>query len=458
MNFGEIKSFLKGSSLFDAPPAQGGKPQGVANGHPQLGKLSGSAAVFMRSQTSLSFSVLNTSLSEKLQGAGFDMSPDAIAAKAKENASMFDFEAVAENVLKFVETAVMKAKGEGADDEALKEMMSKARQGVDEGFAMAREELEGMGEMNDELSDGIDKSYDLIQNGLDRFQQRLFGEGPGQVGAPGQVQGQAFVGAASEINYSLNKSSSISIQTQDGDTVTIDFAEALRYQRSEAYAAYQGQNEDGSVTSAEAYSLSESRYHAVGFSFSVEGELDEGEKEAIAELVQDVSKLADEFFNGDLDKAFEQATQLGFDESELSGFSLQMTRQESFSVAQAYQQVADMQPRPRPDNAQGRGPDAPPPRNPEADQMMRPVANYFKDLMDFLEKARERLDGGNDLQQLVSESVNKYLEFRGETEVTLSIERFAQFNQQLLNTLDTPADGAQTGSEGQGEQQQPDAS
>lgn len=417
MNFGEIKSFLKGSPLFDNVQAKGPKAHG-ANTQPNIHKLGSSAAIFQRSQSSpLGFNVLNKVVTDKLQTL------DPQGAKPAKNDSLFDFEEVAKNVLSFVEKMVMKAKGGGADDEKLTSMMEQARKGIDEGFAQARTEIGEMGEVNDETDEGIDKSYQLIQAGLSRFEDRLL--------KPEDL-GQLSVSSA-ELNYSLTKSSSLSIQTNDGDTVTIDFAQALSYQKSQQNASYSTTDENGQSTQVNYSQSSESRFQAVGFSFSVEGELDDDEKAAIGALVKDVSKLADEFFNGDLDKAFEQATQLGFDESELSGFSLQMSRVEKVSVAQAYQQVAQYE-------APRGGAAGSVENNQQAEQnikmLMKPVGSYLKDLVAFLEQANEKLNNGVDLQELVSQSVSKYLEFKGEVDVTASLERFATFNQHLLGTLD----------------------
>ncbi len=458
MNFGEIKSFLQGTSLFDANPAgQAGQTNGpqdaLANIRPNLSKLGSSASIVQQSQsTVLSFNVLNKVMSDKLAS----LDPEAAAATSKKNESLFDFEEVANNVLSFIEKAVMKAKGDGASDDRLNSILEHARKGVEEGFAQAREELGSMGQVDDEVEDGINKSYDAIQSGLERFENKLFGTVP--EAAPAQeAQISQLAASATEINYSLSKSSSISIQTNDGDTVTIDFAEALRYQASQQSASYTTENEDGSTSNVQYSQTSESRYQAVGFSFSVEGELDEDEKEAIGALVQDVSKLADEFFNGDLDKAFEQATQLGFDESELSGFSLQMTRTESISVANAYQQVSQYE-GDKPGRGHGRehgqGNGEQPQQN--MGQLVKPVANYLKDLMAFFEKAQEKLKDGNDLQELMTNSVSKYLEFKGEVNVSASMERFVQFNQQLLSTLqnetavEPPADDPEAQAQPQG--------
>lgn len=432
MNFGEIKSFLQGTSLFDANQANGSRSP-ATNLKPNLEQLTNASSIVERSQTSvLSFNVLNKVIAGKLQGLDPQAPPPPQADAAEQ--SPFDFKEIAKNVLSFVEKALQKAKSNGADDDKLASMLDKARQGIEDGFGQAREELEGMGQLNDEIEQGIGKSYDAIQDGLAKIEENLFGTG---VQGPQGMMSAGMVAGAYEVNYSMDRSSSLSITTNDGDKVTINFAEAMAYQRSEAAAIYGADDGEGNQVAGAAYQMSESRYHASGFSFSVEGELDEDEKAAIAELVQDVSELADEFFNGDLDKAFEQAQELGYDDSELSGFALNMTQVETVSVAAAYQQVAQFEPQGR--GPRGEGERQGPGRSPEQQnlgQLIKPVANYLKDLMEFVEKSRERLQEGSDLQSLVEQSVGRYLEFRGESDIPSALERFAEFNQRMLGTLD----------------------
>lgn len=431
MNISEMKSFLKGTSLFDGN--QTGKANSsVANLKPNLGKMVSSASIVERSQANvLGINVLNKVIGGKLQGLDPQAPPPAQGKPNQEN-SLFDFEEVAKNVLSFVEKALHKAKNNGADDDKLAAMMGKARQGVEDGFAQARQELQDMGQMNDELEQGIGKSYDAIQNGLAKLEQSLFGETE-PVG--GMMAG--MVAGASEVSYSLDRSSSLSITTNDGDKVTINFAEAMGYQRSESAAMYAAQDGEGNGVAGASYQMRESSYHAVGFSFSVEGELDEDEKAAIADLVKDVSKLADEFFNGDLDKAFAQASELGYDESELQGFALNMSRVETVSVAAAYQQVAQFEPDGRAGRGEGKGHGPGGPEHKQnLGQLIKPVANYLKDLMNFIEKSREQLQQGTDLQALVDQSVSRYLEYRGESDIPSALERFAEFNQRILGTLE----------------------
>jgi len=88
MNFGEIKSFLQGTSLFDVKPGNG--PQSsAANDKPGAGhgvanlQSSSMAAIFKRSEsTTLSFSVLNNVVGEKL--AALDALADEYMARGIE--------------------------------------------------------------------------------------------------------------------------------------------------------------------------------------------------------------------------------------------------------------------------------------------------------------------------------------------------------------------------------------
>jgi len=62
---------------------------------------------------------------------------------------------------------------------------------------------------------------------------------------------------------------------------------------------------------------------------SVQGQLSADELKAIGELVGKVDTLANEFFQGDLQQAFNSAAALGFDSSQIAGFALKLSQQES---------------------------------------------------------------------------------------------------------------------------------
>ncbi len=58
-----------------------------------------------------------------------------------------------------------------APDSALSNFLSTIRDAIDEGFEEAREILTSLRALTDEISNTIDETYDLVQQGLDRFEQ-----------------------------------------------------------------------------------------------------------------------------------------------------------------------------------------------------------------------------------------------------------------------------------------------
>jgi hypothetical protein len=79
-------------------------------------------------------------------------------------------------------------------------------------------------------------------------------------------------------------------------------------------------------------------------SFEVEGSLDEGELEAIGELLDGVNALADEFFDGDVMVAFDQARKLGFDDTEIAGYSLNMMERETTVAMSRFEEAYGARP------------------------------------------------------------------------------------------------------------------
>ncbi|MCG8613854.1 MAG: DUF5610 domain-containing protein [Pseudomonadales bacterium] len=253
---------------------------------------------------------------------------------------------VANNVLKFVEQRLSSEAESGASQERLSNLLSQAREGIEKGFAEARDQLESMGLMNEELGAEIDDSYNRIADGLNELEGRFTGslgttdtenlpvppteekneqsvksEGESEVSRVGNTTRYA---AGYEKFVGFNESLSLDVKTQDGDTVRVYFNEmGASFKSGGIYA-----NGEGQASFQQSALMSASQYQ-----FSVEGELDEGELEALNALFSDVDELAGMFFGGDLEQAFNAALELGFDGEELAGFSLNLTQTQVSSVA-----------------------------------------------------------------------------------------------------------------------------
>ena len=227
------------------------------------------------------------------------------------------------------------------------------------------------------------------------------------------------------VNSSNSESASLTIRTRDGDEVQLSFESLRAYQyasqQTVAYTTEQGQGGEGNgyqnvvATDSTSYSY----FDRQGISFSLKGELDEGELTAIADLVESVNDLADTFFGGDLDKAFEKALELGFDDQELTGYALQLNRTQQTEVVKTYGAIQHY----RDGSESGSHGD-------EA----KPVAQYLNKMLNVFDSARQQLASGEDFNTLINGLINEMKDVQVPDLVT-AINRFHSFNQRLLDAM-----------------------
>ncbi|WP_218355151.1 DUF5610 domain-containing protein [Alteromonas lipotrueiana] len=358
-------------------------------------------------QNRVSYKVVSQSMSENLVIDGQRPGkPDPLPEKT----SGFDFEKVAKNVMGFVGGVIRGAASAGAPDDKLQTLFGQARDGVARGISQARQDLGDW--LNDDISQGIDKSESLIGEQMGALEQEILNVNPL---AGGQV---------SELAYSQQqqRNSSLVIRTREGDEVNIRFTdlqrasvEQLEYRqnvRSDAGEAASTMLENSNVGA-----YSEIQWQsASSFRFSVEGDLNEQELKSITDLVNNTSDLAKLFFDGDIDKAFEQAQGLNFDKESLSGFTLQLTQVQSSYMAKAYGSVQEL--------AQ---PVAGEPRN-------KAIAEYVQKMLNNQEDAKATLAEQEDFSSLVQEIIKQMPEVQV-PDLISAINRFNQFNRNITNAL-----------------------
>ncbi|HEY5718014.1 MAG TPA: hypothetical protein VIS52_05920 [Motiliproteus sp.] len=149
---------------------------------------------------------------------------------------------------------------------------------------------------------------------------------------------------AASVSYSQQREFELELMTRDGDKVRLRVFAAQDGSLSVAQSQVQtdGYSEERYAQRAEQSSRS-------SLQFSVEGELDQDELAAINDLLGQVNKVADEFFNGDPLRSFEGLQELGFDTAEIAGFSLEMEQRAEVEVRyseaslQQYRDVAGEQ-------------------------------------------------------------------------------------------------------------------
>ncbi|GAC04186.1 DUF5610 domain-containing protein [Paraglaciecola chathamensis] len=465
MNINEIKAFMheKPAHLGEASSVQNKlRDAGLEQAQAMLGdkaSLSDKGA----SKTVFAAQVLMNSMSHSVS-LGLNK-PEFRAAQQteqkEESKGLFDFEEVARNVLNFVGGAVKNAKNNGADEEALNSLLEQARAGVLKGIGMAEKDLAGI--MNDDIKTGIRRSQELIDTGLQKLRESIFGETQEASAAIATK-----VALESQVNYERRDSGELRIRTLDGDEVMIRFEDLESFEFNqkllkevEEEQIFQrpveptkpdvvnttenniqndvnkepvarefnaagdtvvaeennatNTHEASRVTSTERYE----HFNSNALSFTVQGELDEDELNAIGTLVADASDLADEFFNGDIESAFNQALKLGYDEKELTGFALQLTRQEQTQSIQAYESVSHFSE----DDPRG-----------DPNKTVKPVAHYLDKMLDVFEQSRQKLESGEQYDDLINGLINQMGEVHT-PDLISAIQRFHSFNQKLLNGL-----------------------
>ena len=231
----------------------------------------------------------------------------------------FSAKKVAENVLGFVQNHIDRLRVNGASEEELETALADARKGVELGMQQATEVINGMGLMTEELDKGIAEVGTLMTEGLDKLAEQISGTSPSAIT---DIKNRYH-------NVSKAESSSrfdLQITTQEGDKVSIQIDRSSRMME-----VTNGKN---SEEGASVQQMSQFKSHS-SFSFEVQGNLSAEETAAIEELLGKVNTLADEFFNGDLMSAFEQAGELGFDDESIANFALNLQQEQRIEVTES---------------------------------------------------------------------------------------------------------------------------
>ena len=301
-------------------------------------------------------------------------------------------EVTATNILRHVYQSVEGLRAEGASEERIAERLEAAREGIAKGYGEARAILEDLGRLDESLAADIDKGEALIAEGLKQIEagekpDLLTPKVPERDDAPQSATPTGFTLAGTRSSQSL----SLEVVTRDGDKVTVNFR----------------QKEGGISLTTPGMSLTASAFSS-RFDMQIDGNLDEGELNALQTLFDDVGKLSETFYGGDLGAALEEAMQLGFDGNELASMSLELRQRSFSSVSRAYGES---------------GPSLPTQRL-ESQQNM--ITDYVKSYTEALDRAKSLAEPRDTLQ--------KMLEALAPDESRLDALR--QFNDGLSKLLD----------------------
>ncbi|MBB6521581.1 DUF5610 domain-containing protein [Pseudoteredinibacter isoporae] len=287
-------------------------------------------------------------------------------------------QAVADSILGFIANRLEQDKQNGASPEQLQSRLEAGLKGFERGFGEASSMLEDLDLLSNKVEADIGETYQRVHDGISQLAEDYDLQSPladeadeakditpitnseapvkkseapsHEVGvsaarqeqiasivsqsqplqAPERLQTPAAEYQSYELDYSRGRSFQFEVQTQDGDTISIDAASLIRYQESQHYL-----NNGGDEFASASFKSSED-YAAL---INIEGDIDEGEWQAFTELFDQVLDLAENFYEGDVAQAFDQALNLGYNGEEIAQFSLNLQQTTSVKQAAVYQAI-----------------------------------------------------------------------------------------------------------------------
>ena len=236
------------------------------------------------------------------------------------------------NILSFIGRQLALDVADGASQEELASRIEAGLSGFLQGFGSAKDEIESLSMMNDQLGAEIQQTYDKVLAGIESLKETYitgYQAPESNVSLVDQpVRSQGVSSDLTRVSAAQQNQFEFSVTTADGDVVTLN-ASSLQALLSENISSIDGSN---SISSSIRSSYSESNLF-----FSVEGELDADEMKAVNELLLQVNDLAETFFSGDFQAAFDEAMKLGYNAKELVSFSLNLTQTSVQRATSAYQ-------------------------------------------------------------------------------------------------------------------------
>ncbi|MEO1035888.1 MAG: hypothetical protein AAFX44_10045 [Pseudomonadota bacterium] len=190
------------------------------------------------------------------------------------------------------------------------ERLVSLRASINESASAIREQLINRGDVA-----GVNDALGRIDRGLDALDSQY-------------ANVRESSASVLSVNSRVTERSTISIRTQEGDIVRLDLKNRELFSATGAEASVDGNT--ASVTEFEFGSRTRLR-------FTVEGDLNDDELAAIGLVVEQASRIADEFFGGDIAAAAASAGGLDIDNEQLERVNLRFLYRESTSVRFASQ-------------------------------------------------------------------------------------------------------------------------
>lgn len=236
-------------------------------------------------------------------------------------------EAVADRIVGFIANALAREKAAGASAERLQSLYKQALKGVEQGLREGRDIIMAHGLFSGDTRDTFYQTVNRIADGLQQLGESLFGFKDTATTA-GAVEAHR-----TQVQVERSRSFEMEVVTREGDRVKIQVSSGQSL-ASEQVKVNTGQQQVSAL---------DARLSAFDqLSFTVEGDLNESELAALNDLFSQVNRVAETFYGGDVEAAFNQAMQVGMNPEQLASFAVSMNQSEIVAVRDTYAAVQNM--------------------------------------------------------------------------------------------------------------------
>lgn len=256
-------------------------------------------------------------------------------ANSRVAANDFSPQAVADRIVGFVANHLAREKAAGASEERLQSLYQQALKGVEKGLREGRDIIMAHGLFSGDTKDTFYQTVNRIADGLQQLGESMFNM---NLDKAQNTASTAVEARRTQVQVERSRSFEMEVVTQEGDRVKIQVNSGQSF--ASDHATFSNRNGNGVSQRAEALDARFSSYD--NLSFSVEGDLNEQEMAALNDLFGQVNRVADTFYGGDVEAAFNQAMDVGMNPEQLASFAVNMNQAETVAVRDVYVSVQNM--------------------------------------------------------------------------------------------------------------------
>ncbi|HEY6528849.1 MAG TPA: DUF5610 domain-containing protein [Cellvibrionaceae bacterium] len=244
----------------------------------------------------------------------------------------------AATIVNFIQQQLLRDQADGDSKEQLAQRLEAGYKGFLQGFNDAYSLLGGAAGLPAEVNEALAQTKQQVGEAVAKLARDMGIQAP-EIEVKTQTQTADLAQALDKLTQTTHTDNLAALAANNNGHNALAQSRSLKLQLTTA---------EGDIIelianskNAAAFDASDTELHgrtqeSSQWTLSVNGDLNEKERGAIANFVNQLSGLADEFYQGDLAQAVSQARAIGFDNSQISAFSLSLQQIDIRRVENAY--------------------------------------------------------------------------------------------------------------------------